>query len=92
LPLLQPIVRPVLQFLENITPTWLTVEHSKPLFTKCMQAPRTKSFRAQMRGKSRTAKAPGTTAEEGKAGAAAGAGAELVQLPQLEEHATVHHD
>jgi hypothetical protein len=91
--LLQPMIRPVLQFLENITPTWLSVEHARPLFTKCMQAPRTKSFRAQMRGKSRVPK-PSSASDEAKGGAAAAAAApgEPGQLPQLRETSAVHHD
>uniref|UniRef100_A0A383V2S6 Cation-transporting P-type ATPase N-terminal domain-containing protein n=1 Tax=Tetradesmus obliquus TaxID=3088 RepID=A0A383V2S6_TETOB len=88
-PVLMPMIRPVLSFLENITPRWLTVEHSKPLFTKCMQAPRTKSFRAQMRGKSRNPK-PASIADDSKGAAAAAA--EPGQLPQLTELAAVHHD
>jgi hypothetical protein len=86
---LQPIVRPVLQFLENITPTWLTVENSKPLFIKCLQAPRTKSFRRQqMRGKSRVPKTPGSNHGDAEAAAPAGP----MQLPQLTEATPVHHD
>jgi hypothetical protein len=86
--MLQPIVRPVLQFFENITPEWLTVENSKPLFTKCIQAPRTKSFRRQqMRGKSRVPKAG---SNHGDAEAAAPAGP--APLPQLTEATPVHHD
>ncbi|KAF6261592.1 cation transporting ATPase [Scenedesmus sp. NREL 46B-D3] len=87
-PVLMPMIRPVLRFLENITPEWLTVEHSKPLFIKCMQAPRTKSFRRQqMRGRSRAPKAGSTMA-----GDEAAAPAGPAPLPRLAELAVVHHE